>query len=197
MKKVILSLALSCVALGYGQTNCNDLKKEILSVREELATVKAENSSLKAQKVALEEQRDYLKKVLEVNKPIKEVEADGVNAKITKIEGVLEEKTIYVTFLFEAKVNDRSFYVYESNIVDLEGNTINTNYTKSEIQKELTFGVPTKMKVAFTYNENFENGTPSTIKLVRINADNSDKSYSLDGKFRTKMFFRDLDVNWR
>ena len=197
MKKVILSLALSCVALSYGQTNCNDLKKEILSVREELATVKAENSSLKAQKVALEEQRDYLKKVLEVNKPIKEVEADGVNAKITKIEGVLEEKTIYVTFLFEAKVNDRSFYVHESNIVDLEGNTINTNYTKSEIQKELTFGVPTKMKVAFTYNENFENGTPSTIKLVRINADNSDESDSLDGKFRTKMFFRDLDVNWR
>ena len=99
--------------------------------------------------------------------------------------------------MFEAKVNDRSFYVHESNIVDLEGNTINTNYTKSETQKELTFGVPTKMKIAFTYNENFENGTPTTIKLVRINADNNDKSYSLDGQFRTKMFFKDLDVNWR
>jgi len=139
MKKVILSLALSCIALSYGQMNCNDLKKEILSVREELANVKAENSSLKAQKVALEEQRDYLKKVLEVNKPIKEVEADGVNAKITKIEGVLEEKTIYVTFLFEAKVNDRSFYVHESNIVDLEGNTIFFIQNKGIVRLRLLF----------------------------------------------------------
>jgi len=48
MKKVILSLALSCVTLSYGQTNCNDLKKEILSVREELVTVKAEKFSKSA-----------------------------------------------------------------------------------------------------------------------------------------------------
>lgn len=194
MKKIILFLVLFCATMSYGQTDCNDLKKEILSVREELVTVKAESSSLKAQRVALEKQIEYLKKVLEVNKPVKEVDVDGINAKITKIEGILEEKTIYITFLFEAKVNDRNFYINDVNIVDLEGNTINRNYDKSESQKELTFEVPTKMKMAFTYNENFENGTPSTIKLIRINADNSDKNYK---QFRSEMFFRDLDVNWR
>lgn len=197
MKLFILFSVLFCGTLSYTQTNCNDLKKEILSVREELVTSKNENSSLKAQKVALEKERDYLKKVLEVNKPIKEVEVDGVNIKITNVDGVLKENAIYVTFLLEAKISDRTFYVTDADIVDLEGNTIKSDYDKLyDIQKELTLDVPTKMKMAFTYKSGFENGAPS-IKLVRIRADNSDKSYSLEGQFRSKIDFRDLDVNWR
>ena len=198
MKLFILFSVLFCGTLSYTQTNCNDLKKEILSVREELVTSKNENSSLKAQKVALEKERDYLRKVLEVNKPIKEVEVDGVNIKITNIDGVLKENAIYVTFLLEAKISDRTFYVTDADIVDLEGNTIKSDYDKLyDIQKELTLDVPTKMKIAFTYKSGFENGAPSSIKLVRIRADNSDKSYSLEGQFRSKIDFRDLDVNWR
>ena len=198
MKLFILFSVLFCGTLSYTQTNCNDLKKEILSVREELVTSKNENSSLKAQKVALEKERDYLKKVLEVNKPIKEVEVDGVNIKITNVDGVLKENAIYVTFLLEAKISDRTFYVTDADIVDLEGNTIKSDYDKLyDIQKELTLDVPTKMKMAFTYKSGFENDAPSSIKLVRIRADNSDKSYSLEGQFRSKIDFRDLDVNWR
>jgi transposase len=198
MKLFILFSVLFCGTLSYTQTNCNDLKKEILSVREELVTSKNENSSLKAQKVALEKECDYLKKVLEVNKPIKEVEVDGVNIKITNVDGILKENTIYVTFLLEAKISDRTFYVTDADIVDLEGNTIKSDYDKLyDIQKELTLDVPTKMKMAFTYKSGFENGAPSSIKLVRIRADNSDKSYSLEGQFRSKIDFRDLDVNWR
>ena len=198
MKLFILFSVLFCGTLSYTQTNCNNLKKEILSVREELVTSKNENSSLKAQKVALEKERDYLRKVLEVNKPIKEVEADGVNIKITNVDGILKESAIYVTFLLEAKISDRTFYVTDADIVDLEGNTIKSDYDKLyDIQKELTLDVPTKMKMAFTYKSGFENGAPSSIKLVRIRADNSDKSYSLEGQFRSKIDFRDLDVNWR
>lgn len=198
MKLFILFSVLFCGTLSYTQTNCNDLKKEILSVREELVTSKNENSSLKAQKVALEKERDYLKKVLEVNKPIKEVEVDGVNIKITNVDGVLKENAIYVTFLLEAKISDRTFYVTDADIVDLEGNTIKSDYDKLyDIQKELTLDVPTKMKIAFTYKSGFENDAPSSIKLVRIRADNSDKSYSLEGQFRSKIDFRNLDVNWR
>ena len=198
MKLFILFSVLFCGTLSYTQTNCNNLKKEILSVREELVTSKNENSSLKAQKVALEKERDYLRKVLEVNKPIKEVEVDGVNIKITNVDGILKESAIYVTFLLEAKISDRTFYVTDADIVDLEGNTIKSDYDKLyDIQKETTLDVQTKMKMAFTYKSGFENGAPSSIKLVRIRADNSDKSYSLEGQFRSKIDFRDLDVNWR
>ena len=105
MKKIVFFTALLFSAFSYGQANCDKLKSE--------------NEALKIEK------NDYLRKVLEVNKPIKEEEKDGVNAKITKVEGNLKEKTIYITFLIESKVNNRIiFYVKGADIIDLEGNTI-------------------------------------------------------------------------
>lgn len=186
MRKVIFFAALLFSAFSYGQANCDKLKSE--------------NEALKIEKNALKQENDYLRKVLEVNKPIKEEEKDGVNAKITKVEGNLKEKTVYITFLLEAKINNRSFFVPEANIVDLEGNTMGIDYSKlvnNDSQKKLTLGVPTKMRLAFSYKTAFENGIPSVIKLVRVAADNEDESYSLDGKFRTKLEFRDLDVVWK
>ena len=184
MKKIVFFAALLFSAFSYGQANCDKLKSE--------------NEALKIEKNALKQENDYLRKVLEVNKPIKEEEKDGVNAKIIKVEGNLKEKTVYRTFLLEAKINNRSFYVPEADIVDLEGNTMGLDYSKlNDNQKKLTLGVPTKMRLAFSYKTAFENGIPSVIKLVRVAADNEDESYSLDGKFRTKLEFRDLDVVWK
>ncbi len=184
MKKIVFFAALLFSAFSYGQANCDKLKSE--------------NEALKIEKNALKQENDYLRKVLEVNKPIKEEEKDGVNAKIIKVEGNLKEKTVYITFLLEAKINNRSFYVPEADIVDLEGNTMGLDYSKlNDNQKKLTLGVPTKMRLAFSYKTAFENGIPSVIKLVRVAADNEDESYSLDGKFRTKLEFRDLDVVWK
>ena len=184
MKKIVFFAALLFSAFSYGQANCDKLKSE--------------NEALKIEKNALKQENDYLRKVLEVNKPIKEEEKDGVNVKIIKVEGNLKEKTVYITFLLEAKINNRSFYVPEADIVDLEGNTMGLDYSKlNDNQKKLTLGVPTKMRLAFSYKTAFENGIPSVIKLVRVAADNEDESYSLDGKFRTKLEFRDLDVVWK
>ena len=184
MKKIVFFAALLFSAFSYGQANCDKLKSE--------------NEALKIEKNALKQENDYLRKVLEVNKPIKEEEKDGVNAKIIKVEGNLKEKTVYITFLLEAKINNRSFYVPEADIVDLVGNTMGLDYSKlNDNQKKLTLGVPTKMRLAFSYKTAFENGIPSVIKLVRVAADNEDESYSLDGKFRTKLEFRDLDVVWK
>ena len=184
MKKIVFFAALLFSAFSYGQANCDKLKSE--------------NEALKIEKNALKQENDYLRKVLEVNKPIKEEEKDGVNVKIIKVEGNLKEKTVYITFLLEAKINNRSFYVPEADIVDLEGNTMGLDYSKlNDNQKKLTLGVPTKMRMAFSYKTAFENGIPSVIKLVRVDARNEDESNSLEGIFRTKLEFRDLDVVWK
>ena len=185
MKKIVFFAVLLFSAFSYGQANCDKLKSE--------------NEALKIEKNALKQENDYLRKVLEVNKPIKEEEKDGVNAKITKVEGNLKEKTIYITFLLESKVNNRIiFYVTGSDIIDLEGNTIQYDIFKlNDIEKKLTSGVPTKMRLAFSYKTTFENGIPSVIKLVRVNADRNDISYAPDGNFRINLEFRDLDVVWK
>ena len=67
----------------------------------------------------------------------------------------------------------------------------------NDIEKKLTSGVPTKMRLAFSYKTAFENGIPSVIKLVRVNADRNDISYAPDGNFRINLEFRDLDVVWK
>lgn len=89
MRKLYVISAISITALGFSQTNCETLKKE--------------NEDLQSTNKVLASENEYLKKVLELNNPILETEQDNSIFKIIKLIGNKSEKTISISFLVEAK----------------------------------------------------------------------------------------------
>lgn len=108
MKKLLILSALSITTLGFSQTNCEDLKKE--------------NEALQSTNKVLTSENDYLKKILELIKPISETEQDNSSFKITKVTGNKAEKTIAITFLTEAKDENKEMVIENISIIDIEGN---------------------------------------------------------------------------
>ena len=96
MRKTILLLGLLGLNFAFGQNvNCDKLK--------------VENNTLKTANSNLNEENIYLKKVLDINKALKEVSADDFDFKITKVEGNLKTKEVFITILSENKIENRNF----------------------------------------------------------------------------------------
>ena len=117
MRKLLLLFAISFTTLGFSQTNCEALKKE--------------NEALQSTNKVLTSENDYLKKILEINKPILETEQDNSSFKITKVTGNKAEKTIVVTFLLEAKDENKKMTIGDISIVDIEGVEYEIDFYKS------------------------------------------------------------------
>jgi transposase len=181
MRKTILLLGLLGLNFAFGQNaNCDKLK--------------VENNTLKTANTSLNEENIYLKKVLDINKALKEVSADDFDFKITKVEGNLKTKEVFITILSENKIENRNFSPRTVEIVDIEGNIPKINYEKLvNFHVELAKNVPTKSVYVFKY-DNFDNEPPRIIKIFKL-------AYEHNLEFKIGNFgqieMKDLNINWK
>jgi hypothetical protein len=178
MRKISLLSAIFITALAFSQTNCETLKKE--------------NEVLKSTNKILTSENEYLKKVLEINKPILETEKDNSSFKITKVTGNKAEKTISITFLVEAKDENKKMTIEDISIVDIEGKEYEIDFYKSSRPyPELDLNTPIKLTFSF---KNIEN-QPLFIKLFRFKITSQPKR-NLFENTKSNLEFKDLKVNW-
>lgn len=178
MKKLLFLSAIAFASFGYCQTNCEALKNE--------------NETLRSTIKALSSENEYLKKVLDINKPILEMEKENSSFKITKIVGNKAERTIAITFLVEAKDENKKMSIDNVSIVDIEGNEYKIDlYKSSRPYPELALNVPIKLTFSFKDIQ----GEPLFIKLFRLRTI-SQPERNLFESIRANIEFRDLKVFW-
>ena len=178
MKKLLILSAISITTLGFSQTNCENLKKE--------------NEALQSTNKVLTLENDYLKKIVEINKAILETEKDNSSFKITKVTGNKAEKTIAITFLVEAKDENKKMTIGDISIVDIEGKEYEIDFYKSSRPyPELVLNTPVKLTFSF---KNIEN-EPLFIKLFRFK-ETSQPIRNLFEDTKSNLEFKDLIVNW-
>ena len=178
MKKLLILSVLSITTLGFSQTNCEDLKKE--------------NEALQSTNKILTLENDYLKKIVEINKAILEIEKDNSSFKITKVIGNKAEKTIAITFLVEAKDENKKMTIGDISIIDIEGVEYEIDFYKSS-KPYLELALNTPIKLTFSF-KNVEN-EPLFIKLFRFK-ETSQPIRNLFEDTKSNLECKDLKVNW-
>ena len=178
MRKILFLSAISVASLGYSQTNCESLKKENETLQSTIKTLSSEN--------------EYLKKVLDINKPILETEKENSSFKITKVVGNKAEKSIVVTFLIEAKDENKKMTITDISIVDIEGNEYKIDlYKSSKPFPELALNTPVKLNFSFKDIQN----EPLYIKLFRFKTNSTSEKSPLGG-IKSNLEFKDIKVFW-
>ena len=178
MRKISLLSTIFITALAFSQTNCENLKKE--------------NEVLQSTNKILTSENEYLKKIVEINNPISETEKDNSTFKITKVIGNKAEKTIAVTFLVEAKDENKEMTIQDISIIDIEGNEYEIDFYKSSNPfTKLALNVPLKLTFSF---KNIEN-QPLFIKMFRFKITSQPKR-NLFENTKSNLEFKDLKVNW-
>lgn len=178
MKKLLILSALSIITLGFSQANCETLKKE--------------NKVLQSTNKVLTSENDYLKKIVEINTAILETEKDNSTFKITKVTGNKAEKTIAITFLVEAKDENKKMTITDVSIIDIEGKEYEIDFYKSSRPyPELDLNTPIKLTFSFKDIEN----QPLFIKLFRFKITSQPKR-NLFENTKSNLEFKDLKVNW-
>lgn len=178
MKKLLILSAISITTLGFSQANCETIKKD--------------NENLQSANKVLTSENEYLKKILEINKPILETEQNNSSFKITKVTGSKAEKTIAVTFLVEAKDENKKMTIQDISIVDIEGNEYEIDFYKSSRPyPELALNTPIKLTFSF---KNIQN-EPLFIKLFRFGI-TSQPTRNLFENTKSNIEFKDLKIIW-
>ena len=153
---------------------------------------KKENEVLQSTNKVLTSENEYLKKIVEINKAILETEKDNSSFKITKVTGNKAEKTISITFLVEAKDENKKMTIEDISIVDIEGKEYEIDFYKSSRPyPELDLNIPIKLTFSF---KNIEN-QPLFIKLFRFKITSQPKR-NLFENTKSNIEFKDLKVNW-
>lgn len=153
---------------------------------------KKENEVLQSTNKVLTSENEYLKKIVEINKAILETEKDNSSFKITKVTGNKAEKTISITFLVEAKDENKKMTIGDISIVDIEGVEYEIDlYKSSRPYPELDLNTPIKLTFSF---KNIEN-QPLFIKLFRFKI-TSQPIRNLFEDTKSNLEFKDLKVNW-
>ncbi len=170
--------AISIASLGYSQTNCESIKKENETLQSTIKTLSSEN--------------EYLKKVLDINKPILDTEKENSSFKITKAIGNKAEKSIAITFLVEAKDENKKMSIDDISIIDIEGNEYKVNYFKSsEPYPDLALNVPIKLTFSFKDIQD----EPLFIKLFRFKTNSKTEKNRIEG-IRSNIELRDIKILW-
>lgn len=178
MKKILLLSAIAVASLGYGQTNCEAFKKE--------------NETLQSTTKTLSSENEYLKKVLDISKPILDTEKENSSFRITTVVGNKAENSIVITFLVEAKDENKKMSIGDASIIDIEGNEYQIDYFKSSRPyPELALNVPIKLTFSFKDIQD----EPLFIKLFRFKT-NSQPERNLFESTRSNIEFRDIKVFW-
>lgn len=178
MKKILLLTAISFASLAYSQSNCEALKKE--------------NETLQLMNKTLASENEYLKKVLDINKPILETEKENSSIKITKTAGNKTEKSIAITFLVEAKDENKKMTIEDISIVDIEGNEYKIDFYKSSNPYPgLALNVPVKLTFSFKDIQ----GEPLFIKIFRFRTTSQPERNTFE-KTKSNLEFRDIKILW-
>lgn len=178
MRKLLFFLAISFASFLYSQTNCESLKKE--------------NETLKSTNKTLSSENEYLKKALDINKPILNTEKENSSFRITKVVGNKAEKSIAITFLVEAKDENKKMSIDDVSIIDIEGNEYKIDFFKSSRPyPELALNIPIKLTFSFKDIQD----EPLFIKLFRFKT-NSQPARNLFESTRSSIELRDIKVLW-
>lgn len=178
MKKILITTTFVTSILTFAQNECDNLKTE--------------NSNLKANLKAVNTENDYLKKVLDINTSILENQKGNSNFKITNVSGNAKEKSLSITFLIEAKDENKKLTIQTISIVDLEGNEYKADlYKSSRPFPDLALNVP--LKLSFSFKDIINE--PLFIKLFKFNV-NSQPERNTFEQTRYNVEFRDLKVIW-
>ena len=178
MRKFLFLSAMLFATLGYSQSNCDALKKE--------------NEALKSTNKVLLSENEYLKKVIDINKPILETETENSTFKITKVVGNKTAKSIEITFLVEAKDENKKMTIEDISVVDIEGNEYKIDFFKSsKTFPQLAKNVPVKLTFSFKDIQ----GEPMFIKMFRFKT-TSQPDINTFEKTRSNLEFKDLKVSW-
>ena len=178
MTKFLFLSALLFSTFGYSQTNCDVLKKE--------------NEALQSTNKILVSENEYLKKVFDINKPIIETEKENSTFKITKVIGNKAGKNIEITFLIEAKDENKKMTIEDIAVVDVEGNEYKLDFSKSsKIFPQLAKNVP--VKLTFSFKDVL--GEPMFIKMFRFRT-TAEPDRNLREKMRSNLEFKDLKIVW-
>ncbi|MCQ4139548.1 transposase [Chryseobacterium sp. EO14] len=178
MTRFLFLSAILFAASGYSQTNCDVLKKE--------------NEALQSTGKVLLSENEYLKKVLDINKPILETENENSTFKITKVTGNKTGKNIEITFLVEAKDENKKMTIEDISFVDIEGIEYKIDLFKSsKTFPQLAKDIPLKLTFSFKDIQ----GEPMFIKIFRFKTTSQPEINSFE-KIRSGLEFKDLKVNW-
>ena len=178
MRRFLFLPALLLAAFGYSQTNCDVLKKD--------------NEALQSTNKVLTSENEYLKKVLDINKPILETEIENSTFKITKVVGNKTAKNIEITFLVEAKDENKKMTIENISAVDIEGNAYEIDFFKSSNTfPQLAKDVPVKLIFSFKDIQ----GEPMFIKMFRFKTTSQPDRNTFEKK-RSNLEFKDLKVVW-
>ncbi len=184
MKKFILLTTITFSTFVYSQSN-EELKKEIQLIKSDISELKSEIQTIKSENI-------NLKKALEINKPILEYKDNNSEYVITKVVGDKIKKTISITFLIEAKDENRKNNMRDIYIVDLDGNEYTINHAKSSSPYiDSPLNVP--IKLTFTFDK-IENET-TYLKIFKLKNNSSLESNGFDS-IHSIIEFRDLKVTW-
>ncbi|KUJ54313.1 MULTISPECIES: hypothetical protein [Chryseobacterium] len=178
MRNILLLSIISIYCTAYSQTNCEALKKE--------------NETLQSANKTLISDNESLKKVLDINKPISEIEKENSSFKITKVVGNKNEKSIAISILIEAKDEKKKMTLEDVAIVDIEGNEYKIDlYKSSKPYPELALNTPLKMIFSFKDIQ----GEPLFIKLLRFKSTSQPERNTFE-KAKSNLEFRDIKVFW-
>lgn len=178
MKKILFLSGISFATLAYSQTNCEYLKKENETFQSTIKTLSSEN--------------EYLKKVLDINKSILATEKENSSFKVTKVVGNKADKSITISFLVEAKDENKKMTITDISIIDIEGNEYKLDYFKSSSpHPELALNTPVKLNFSFKDIQD----EPLFIKLFRFKT-NSQPERNLFESTRSNIELRDIKVFW-
>jgi hypothetical protein len=164
-------LLLAVINNAFSQeTNCNTLKLENQKIKQE---------------------NDYLKQTLGMMEPIQNIVQNGVELKITKVDGSIKEQTLTVTLLLtNHKANDEFQFEAAVQAIDIQGNEYKTSEISignSGVRNKLFTDVPIVVKVKFS------NVLPITRMFKILNL----VSYQV-GIFDASNFeYRDLEIHWK
>ncbi|MCJ8498832.1 transposase [Chryseobacterium salipaludis] len=120
-----LFAAIFCISsLVFGQSGFDELSREIETIKTEIKTLKAEIQSVQSE-------NHYLKNVLQINKPVLEVEADHSVYRITQVEGNRKAHTVTVHLLVETENENKTSFLQDFSAVDPLGNEYKMDYLAS------------------------------------------------------------------
>lgn len=185
MRKFLLPYFLIISFSASSQTNEENLKSDIENIKNDIKVLKIDIQSVKSENI-------YLKQTLQLKKPILEQQSNNNQFTITKVIGNRKDSTILINLLVEAIDENKTSFLQDFSIIDLQGNEYKVDYIKSSnIIPKLSLNVPIKVQLVF--KDIIEK--PQILKTFRFSSRNEPERNSADF-ISSKLEFRDLFVSW-
>ncbi|PQA90396.1 hypothetical protein SAMN05421796_108183 [Chryseobacterium piscicola] len=184
MKSIlILIISVFSQILFAQKSDCSDLKNELKNNKDQITE--------------LSKQVDYYKEALNLLKPIRTVDIDGMKLDIVMVNGHKKDKTISVTFIYQNTESTarKSFQCEEAFIIDPQGNQLQTSEVivapnKRVRAQNILPEIPTKATMTFAAPDLAE-ASFLIIKVLTI------KIYAKDNKNNPyNAVFENIPVIW-